>query len=298
MFEELSPKFDKLKTKSHGKFFTLTKDKNNSKKIDINDLEWNYLKGNGDFRSDEVKKLRDEADIIVTNPPFSLFSEFLNWILEANKQFLIIGNKSVVGWRDIFPLFKDNKIWSGKTEWSGGLWFETKHPYDIDRIINGVNMKNVPSAWFTNIEHGRRHTPINLMTRSENLKFSKHKDIRKNGYKKYDNFDAIEVNYYDAIPSDYDGIMGVAITFLDKYCPEQFEIIALGNSRENFMPNKDYINPKKIMKDGSIHNGGAINCVLAIETDEKPTDQIYYTSDNSKYLIAPYTRILIRRKKS
>ena len=298
MFEELSPKFDKLKTKSHGKIFTLTKDKNNSKKIDINDLEWNYLKGDGDFRSDEVKKLRDEADIIVTNPPFSLFSEFLNWILEANKQFLIIGNKSVVGWRDIFPLFKDNKIWSGKTEWSGGLWFETKHPYDIDKIINGINMKNVPSACFTSIEHGRRHTPINLMTMSENLKFSKHKDIRKNGYKKYDNFDAIEVNYYDAIPSDYNGIMGVAITFLDKYCPEQFEIIALGNSRENFMPNKDYINPKKIMKDGSIHNGGAINCVLAIETDEKPTDQIYYISDNSKYLIAPYTRILIRRKKS
>ncbi len=296
LFEEKSPKFDKTKTKSRGKIFTLSKDTNSSGKVDINDLEWSYMKGDGDFRSEEVIKLRDEADIIVTNPPFSLFSEFLSWTLDAKKKFLIIGNKSIIGWRDIFPLFKTNEIWSGKTEWSGGLWFETKNSFDVDKVINGVNMKNIPACWFTNIDHGRRHQPLQLMTMADNIKFSKHKEVREKGYQKYDNYDAIEIPYTDAIPKDYEGVMGVPISFLEKYNPEQFELIALGNSRENFTPNKDYINPKKVMKDGTIKNGGAINCVLTIEQEEKPIDQIYYISENSKYLVAPYTRILIRRR--
>ena len=126
LFEEQAPHFDPNINKIRGKIFTLDHDSNQNGVIDIEDLEWQYLEGDGDFRSDEVKKLRDEADIIITNPPFSLFREFLAWIIEADKQFSIVSNKNAVTYKEVFPLIKDNKIWSGRTEWSGGMWFETK----------------------------------------------------------------------------------------------------------------------------------------------------------------------------
>ena len=226
LFEKDSPQYDKTKTTKYGKIFTLTRDRSGDGKIDVGDLEWKYLKGDGDFRSDEIRKLRDEADIIITNPPFSLFREFLAWVIDSKKQFVMIGNKNCVTYKEVFPLIKDNKMWSGRTDWSGGLWFETKNPEDVDRVIDGVNMKNVSSVWFTNIDHGRRHEHIPLMTMSDNLKYSKHKEIKgKKSYDKYDNYDAIEVSFTDAIPSDYEGVMGVPITFLDKYNPEQFKIL-------------------------------------------------------------------------
>lgn len=228
LFETESPQYDEKKTKSHGKIFTLTRDTNKSGVIDIDDLEWNYLEGDGDFKSDEVKALRDEADIIVTNPPFSLYIDFMRWLIEADKKFLVIGNKTSVTYKEIFPYIRGNKMWAGRTEWSGGLWFETKHPTDVDRVIDGKNMKNVASCWFTNLEHGRRHEPLQLMTMEDNIKFSKHKEIREKGYAHYDNFDAIDVPRTDAIPSDYEGIMGVPLSFLEKYNPEQFEIIGTG----------------------------------------------------------------------
>jgi hypothetical protein len=128
-------------------------------------------------------------------------------------------------------LFKNNKVWSGRTEWSGGMWFETKYKDDVDKVVDGIDMKNVASIWITNMEHGRRHQPLPLMTMADNLKFSKHKEIRgKESYEKYDNYNAIEVPYTDAIPRDYDGVMGVPISFLDKYCPEQFEIVGATES--------------------------------------------------------------------
>lgn len=231
LFEINDPQYDKNKTIDNGKIFTLTRDKTGDGKVDVDDLEWEYLKGDGDFKSDEIKKLRDEADIIITNPPFSLFRDFLSWIIEANKQFVLVGNKNCVTYKEVFPLFKENKMWSGRTEWSGGMWFETKNPDDVDKVIDGVNMKNVSSVWFTNIDHGRRHEHIPLMTMADNLKYSKHKEIKgKESYSYYDNYDAIEVPFTDAIPSDYDGVMGVPITFLDKYSPEQFEIIGATES--------------------------------------------------------------------
>ena len=115
-------------------------------------------------------------------------------------------------------------------------------------------------------------------------------------YPKYDNYDAINVNTYTDIPCDFEGAMGVPITFLDKFNPNQFELIGLGNSRENFTPTKDYINAKKVLKDGKIVNGNAINCVLAIKREDRPIGEIYYTSDNTPFLVAPYARILIRKK--
>jgi len=234
LFEINDPQFDETKTVKNGKIFTLSYDKTSDRKVNVDDLEWRYLKGDGDFRSTEIKKLRDEADVIITNPPFSLFREFLAWIFEAEKQFVIIGNKNCVKYKDVFPWFMENKIWSGRTEWSGGMWFETKDPTDVDKVIDGINMKNVSSVWFTNIDHGRRHQHLPLMTMADNLKYSKHKEIKgKKSYDRYENYDAIEVPFTDSIPSDYGGVMGVPISFMDKYSPEQFEIIwqASGNTR-------------------------------------------------------------------
>ncbi|MBQ6189218.1 MAG: DNA methyltransferase [Bacteroidaceae bacterium] len=227
LFETESPWYDVDKTRIKGKIFELTRDTNGNGHIDIDDLEWHYLEGDGDFRSKEVCKLRDEADIIVTNPPFSLFKEYLSWCIEANKQFLLIANKNCVTYKEVFPLIKDNKMWSGRTEWAGGMWFETKDENDVDKVVDGIPMKNVSSVWFTNMEHGRRHEPMRLMTMQDNIRYGKHKEIRENGYLKYENYDAIEVPFSDAIPDDYEGIMGVPITFFDKYCPEQFRILGM-----------------------------------------------------------------------
>ena len=141
----------------------------------------------------------------------------------------MIANKNCITYKEVFPFITRNQMWSGVTKWSGGMWFETKSD-DIDKVIEDVNMKNIPAVWFTNIDHGRRHQPLQLMTMADNLKYSKHKEIREKGYPKYDNYDAIEVAYTDAIPSDYDGVMGVPISFLEKYCPEQFEIVGCTES--------------------------------------------------------------------
>ena len=231
MFESEAPQFDSKKTKKHGKIFTLTRDKNKSGAIDIDDLEWKYLKGDGDFRSDEVKKLRDEADIIITNPPFSLYREFVAWLFEKEKQFAIIGSLNSITYKEIFPLIKNNKMWLGNGFHAGNAYFyitnlSPKYADGVyDAETNLVKFRNC--CWFTNLDHGRRHQPLSLMTMADNIKYSKHKEIREKGYPKYDNYDAIEVSFTDAIPSDYDGVMGVPISFLSKYNPEQFIILGM-----------------------------------------------------------------------
>jgi hypothetical protein len=232
LFEINNPKYDQNKTVRNGKIFTLTCDRTGDQKVNIDDLDWHYLQGDGDFRSREVKNLQDEADIIITNPPFSMFREFLAWIMEADKQFSIIGNMNAITYRDVFPLIKENKMWLGPSITSGDREFQVPDDYPINaagwRIDEQgrkfLRIKGV--RWFTNLDHGRRHQPLPLMTMADNLKYSKHKEIRgKTGYDRYDNYDAIEVPFTDAIPSDYDGVMGVPISFLDKYSPDQFEIV-------------------------------------------------------------------------
>ena len=222
LFEMNDPQYDAHKTQINGKIFTLTRDIQKDNKIDIDDLEWKYLEGDGDFRSDEIKKLRNEADMIITNPPFSLFREFLAWIMESNKKLLIIGNINAITYKEVFPLIKDNKIWLGTT--SGAKTYITP---------DNVEQKMGNTCWYTNLEHGRRHEALGLMTMEDNIKHSKHKEIRAIGYTKYDNYDAIEVPFTDAIPSDYTGAMGVPITFLEKYNPEQFVIIKFRHGDDN-----------------------------------------------------------------
>ncbi len=232
LFETSSAWYDVDKTRIKGKIFELTRDVNGNGRIDLDDLEWHYLEGDGDFRSKEVCELRDEADIIVTNPPFSLFREFVAWIMEAGKQFVIIGTMNAITYKEIFPLIQDNRLWLGNGFSAGNAFFglpkEAVREYAsgvYDEKTGLVKFRNC--CWFTNIDHGRRHEPMQLMSMKDNLRYGKHVQLRENGYLKYENYDAIEVPFSDSIPSDYEGAMGVPITFLDKYCPEQFRILGM-----------------------------------------------------------------------
>ena len=218
LFETEQPYYDVDKSKTNGKIFVLTEDVTGDGRVNIEDLQWQYLEGDGDFRSKEIRKLKDEADIIITNPPFSLFREFVAWIMESGKQFVIIGNMNAITYKEIFPLIMKNQVWLGTTD---VRWF-------YQGSTDSPLYEAAHSRWFTNIDHGRRHQPLKLMTMAENFKHSKHKEIReKKEYIHYDNYDAIEIPYTDSIPNDYLDIMGVPISFLDKYCPEQFEILGM-----------------------------------------------------------------------
>ena len=234
LFETENPNYDIDKSKTRGKLFILDSDTNNNGRIDIEDLKWDYLEGDGDFRSEEVRRLRDESDIIVTNPPFSLFREFLAWIKAAGKKFAIIGNQNAITYKELFPYIKNNEIWLGATGFANDMVFAVPEGSEInpkdkakaERLgYKGNYTRLGNSCWFTNIDHGRRHQSLQLMSMSDNIKYSKHKEIRGYGYQRYYNFDAIDVPYIDAIPNDYGGLMGVPITFMDKYNPEQFRII-------------------------------------------------------------------------
>lgn len=194
----------------------------------------------GDFRSPECIALLKEADIVVTNPPFSLFKEYVAQLVEHEKKFLIIGNLQAITYLEIFPLIKATKLWLGPTITSGDREFRVPEHYPLNAAgwrvdENGVKYIRVKGVrWYTNLDHGRRHQRLECMSTVDNLRFSKHKEIRgKAAYEKYVNLDAIEVPFSDAIPSDYDGIMGVPVSFLDKYNPDQFEII--GNSDDAAM---------------------------------------------------------------
>lgn len=162
------------------------------------------LRGNGDFRSEECVKLLQESDIIITNPPFSLFREYIAQLIKYNKDFLIIGNMNAATYKEIFPLFKNNQVWFGYT--SPKIFIT---PDRTEKKFGNI-------LWYTNLESGKRHCRIDL----KNCYYG-----NENSYPKYDNYDAIEVSKVVNIPKDYYGLMGVPVTFLNKYCPEQFELI-------------------------------------------------------------------------
>ena len=283
LFETDSPYYDADKSRTNGKIFILDEDINGDGRFNINDLQWSYLEGDGDFRSDEVKALRDEADIIVTNPPFSLFREFMLWLIESGKLFVCIGNMNAVAYKEIFPLIKANKIWLGNGFNAGNAFFgipETASKEYVEGVYdaktNLVKFRNC--CWYTNIDHGRRHESLPLMTMEDNILYSKHKEIKGKGYIHYENYDAIDVPYIDAIPIDYDGLMGVPRTFLDKYCPDQFEIVgnAEGDAGKE-LGFKPY--PRELRKlNKSLRDG-----------------QPYYFDENGVPQ-KPFGRIIIRKK--
>jgi len=183
------------------------------------------LKGDGDFRSEEIIELLKQADVVVTNPPFSLFREYVAQLIEYGKKFVIIGNKNAITYKEIFKLIKENKIWLGYGFANGNAYFHVDNPRDFssgvyDSKTGLVKFRNV--GWFTNLDHKKRHEELFLCQK-----------YNEKDYPKYDNYDAINVDATKDIPCDYDGVMGVPITFLDKYNPEQFEIIGIDRYVEN-----------------------------------------------------------------
>lgn len=305
LFESGSPQFDSDKAHTRGKIFILDGDHTGDGRIDVEDLQWQYLEGDGDFRSSEVCTLRDEADIIITNPPFSLFREFVAWIMEAGKEFLIIGNVNAITAKEIFPLIMDNKMWLGESIHSGDREFRVPDSYPLEAAgcrmdesgVKYIRVKGV--RWFTNIDHGRRHKPEQFMTMAENIKFSKHKDVKGNEYQRYDNYDAIEVPYTDAIPSDYEGAMGVPITFLDKYCPEQFEILGLTQiGCHDKLPDTRRYNDYKEYRSSDDKETGSSggktneNAVIAGKGDKNT----YYMNKEGRMVHSEYKRLLIRKR--
>ena len=263
-FEELGLK--KLiatgyKENGHGVVLVYEGDKNDNRIVDDEEIKVTELQGDGDFRSEECVEFLKEADVIVTNPPFSLFREYVKQLMEYNKKFLIIGNMNAITFKEIFPLIKDNKLWFGLTMNGSNRWFRVPDNYEKSssmKVENGIKYCFVKAVvWFTNIEHKLRNTPLDLYKT-----YAGHEDE----YPKYDNYDAINVDKVSDIPIDYDGIMGVPITFLLKYNSKQFEII------------------------WTTDRGGD----GYLEEFKKPWDRYDAPVLNGKGL---YTRILIRNKK-
>jgi len=263
------------------------------------------LAGGGDFRSAECIELLKQADIVVTNPPFSLFREYVAQLVEHGNKFLLIANKNAITYKEIFPLIKNNRLWMGVTPMGTDMLFDV--PPEVAKtmlesgkkgsnykIVGGKVMGRSASVWFTNLDHGRRHQELPLMTLADNLRFSKHKELKsKAAYDEYDNFDAIEVPFTDAIPSDFGGLMGVPITFLDKYNPDQFEIIGYEYSDE--LRTREYPVQIQVNKKGKKSNVKKLNDVCAIRVVRAPSSQTCYIVDG-EYFVAPYKRLFIRHR--
>lgn len=250
------------------------------------------LKGDGDFRSEECIKYLKQADIVVTNPPFSFFREYVAQLIEYNKKFLIIGNQNAISYKETFSLIKNNMIWLGASIHSGDREFRIPNDYEVRskslRIDeNGNKYIRVSGIrWFTNLDYKERH---------ENLVLYKSYD--ENEYPKYDNYDAINVDKTQDIPKDYKGVMGVPITFMDKYNPEQFEIVALG-----IVGSCDFTCEKKmeILKDGKPTGKYTINAKGTLykkyeKTDVKPP--AFKDCDTGELYQSIYARILIKNIK-
>lgn len=300
MSETTFPQYDKEKAVTRGKIFTLTRDINNSKKIDYDDLEWSYLEGDGDFLSDEVKRLRDEADIIITNPPFSLFRDFVAWVLEADKKFLIIGQIGMAKYKGIFPEIQQTRMWLGVTCNDVDMVFEVPEGAEVKKSDRekaarmgyvGNYTRQGNSCWFTNLDHGRRHAPLSLMSMSDNLRYSKHKEIKNDGYLPYYNYEGIDVPFVDAIPGDYDGVMGVPTSFLAKYNPEQFEIVDNGAYAPKTLNHISYKNKGIICYE---KKDGEVVWSTPYTVPERKMGNSLRISKNGKPGNAPFARFMIR----
>ena len=291
----------------NGQKFVLETNDLNGDGVNIDDIQWEYLEGDGDFRSAEVTALRDEADIVITNPPFSLFREFIAWLFEGDVKFSLIGHVTAITYKEVFPLIKQNNLWKGATgnntsmvfgvpkgssvkeadkQKAERLGYHSNEAYDFTSLGN--------TCWFTNIKHGRRHDPMPLMTMADNLKHSRFSKIRETGYRSYDNYDAIEVPYTAAIPGDYDGVMGVPISFLDKYNPDQFEIVGIAKAPHG-EPTKIYPKQTLVSATGVRSQVTALNSAPAIKVESPPVGKTYYIVDG-EYYEAVFARILIRHR--
>ncbi len=250
--------------------------------------ELSELKGDGDFRSTECLALLDEADIVVTNPPFSLFREYVAVLMEHQKDFIIIGNSNAITYKEVFPLIMANRMWLGVTrDGTGSMWFRVMDDFPEksgQKVENGIRYQTIGnSAWFTNLDVKKRHEELILVPR-----------YNPELYPKYDNYDAIEVSKIVDIPCDYDGIMGVPITFLGKYNPDQFEIVGITKTWFG-AASKTYGMQTQVDKNGKRSLVSKLNDGPSLKLSSPPKDKTYYEVDGEIYIQA-YARILIRNK--
>lgn len=278
-------------------------DANNDGAIDLSDVEYllktdrnapGLLAGNGDFRSAECMALLAEADVVVTNPPFSLFREYVAQLVKHGKKFLILGNQNAITYGEIFNLIKEDRLWLGYNN-GGAKWFRVPDDYDhtttasrikVEDGVRYLSMGNID--WFTNLDTTKRHDTITL-----------YKRYSPDEYPHYDNYDAVEVSRYSDIPYDYDGAMGVPITFLDKYNPDQFEILGWTRGTDEFeaRPIKRYVNARQITPNGAESNGGKVNTGPTLLLAERPLSATVYVADGvDGYLVQPYMRIIVRNR--
>lgn len=247
------------------------------------------LEGDGDFRSSECLDLLDEADIVVTNPPFSLFRDYVAVLMEHQKHFIIIGNVNAITYKEIFPLIMENKLWFGASIHSGDRKFYVPDDYPLNAAGCGVDedgkryirVKGV--RWYTNLDLKQRHEEMILVKR-----------YNSEEYQNYDNYDAINVDKTSEIPCDYTGVMGVPITFLDKYSPEQFEIIGISKTWFG-AASKVYGQQIQVDKNGKKSVVTKLNDGPVLKVSVPPVGKTYYVVDNEFYVQA-YARILIRNK--
>lgn len=250
----------------------------------------------GDFRSSECVELLKQSDIVVTNPPFSLFREYIKQLMEYNKKFVIIGNMNAITYKEFFPLIKDNRIWFGAGKNDGrNVWYQVPDNYEsFHKEEDGKKYAFVAgTVWFTNLDHGRRHQVLPLMTEAEIIKFG-----TKKPFEKYDNYNAIEVSLVKNIPSDYDGVMGVPISFLSKYSPEQFQI--LGETQrgchDEVPDTKKYNDYWEVRQDGQKtgSSGGKTNeNANLVGNDGKKN---YFINQEGRIVQSAYQRIFIKHK--
>lgn len=250
------------------------------------------LKENGDFRSPEAIQILKEADIVVTNPPFSLFREYVAQLMEYEKSFIIIGNMNAITYKETFPLLKNGDMWLGQNYGSMEFIIPSDSPMKSGQRVDeeGVKYQKFGNiAWYTNLDVPRLHERIIL-----------YREYNKEDYPSYDNYDAIEVGRVSDIPEGYEGVMGVPITFLTKFNPEQFKIVGLTSGRDEFesTPTKRYENALQHNRDGSTTSGSKANTRATLLLDSEP-EGIYYTADNAGGpLRILYARILIQRRES
>ena len=272
---------------------TEVSDVNGDGAVDLADVEYlikndknvlSCLRGNGDFRSKECIELLKEADIVVTNPPFSLFREYIAQLMEYDKKFIVIGMQANVIYKDIFPLVIKNKIWLGYGFKGGATHFISPYEDTAAASDHKEGMIRVSGVhWFTNLEIPKRNDPIDLVCR-----------YSPDEYPMLDNYNAININSSNDIPCNYEGIMAVPITFLDKYNPEQFEIIGITRAWDN-KASKIYPEQIQIDKNGKRSRVTKLNDGPALLVKNPPTDRTYYEV-NGNYYISLFQRILIRNK--
>jgi len=273
--------------------------------------DWAPLEDDGDFRSNECIELLKQSDIVITNPPFSLFREYVKQLIDYDKKFVIVGNMNAITYKEIFPLIKENKIWLGKGFKSScahffspfksdSKWLEEERFEKQGTVVpKGLYVTRVAGIhWFTNIDHGRRHQKLKLMTMVDNKRFNKQISKNENSYKKYDNYNAIEVPYTKAIPSDYKGVMGVPISFLDKYNPDQFEILgATQRGCHNDVPDtKKYDNYWEVRPSGDKtgSSGGKTNeNANLVGNDGKKN---FFINKEGRVIQSAYQRIFIKHR--